>query len=318
MPNYEIRSSSLTSEEITQLQNNLKGMITIGIIVILFFSGVFSVLPNEISIYIGFGCVALFFMFVIGRQITLYIKDITGKEKLIIRGTITDRRLHFLRKSTRSTAYIYFDDQHIPVNFEHYHMVKTGDTVEIHYAPHTENSFALIPIYQHSRAQSFKPNKSYNQKSSPLNEILTPRDKKVMINFFRYRFIFLGFVFLFATYLMAGLILNGLYGILIFLFPIPILFITIIYFIIKNMYKMISDIRSNTKIAIKAFIYDKSVIRRRAKNYYFLKTDKMEIQINGKLYEAIETNQNVTLKLSNINRILLSVITADHEEIMNE
>jgi len=305
------------------LREKLKAPCFFMVIAIVFFSIIYAFLPNNQTVLIFFGLFCFLFFGVLIWWISGYFLDLKNGVKWIVRGKIDDRIMRYFKSGKRANNLLIIDGQKVKVEAFHFDEVRTGDEVEVHWAPKSGTSFSVSMLPGASgpggsmgasfqRAPRFK-------NTTPIKEELTVQDKKTLLKTLRSRLLFPVMVLLFVSYLITGLVLSGSGALLIFLFPIPIIFIFLVIKIIKIVGECLGERRAGHKEVSKTILIDKYQFDRagRGGTRYILVTPSTEISARKKLYHKINPHESISVSISSKSQQLLGITLSSGEYINN-
>ena len=121
------------------------------------------------------------------------------------------------------------------------------------------------------------------------------------------------------SYLIFGLVTSGSSGVLLFIFPIPILFVFLIYWMSKKILACSQEIKTGQKTITKTILIDKYQHHRpgRGGNRYILNTLEAEVSASKKLYKHLIVGQSISISISSVSKELLGVQLETGETIEN-
>jgi hypothetical protein len=321
MQDFTERQTRLSPDDQKHLKSNLIGMfIFLGIAIAIFYV-FYSAIPNDkVVFYVLTGFAALFFG-VIFWMIRGYLLDLSNNEKVIIRGFVTDQMTTFHRNSTRVSRRITIGDKKIPVNFQQMASIKTGDFVEVHYGRHSKLAFATIILHSGIPSTGTSSKTYSTTYSNPLKGsiagVLLDEDRKILAKQYRRSIRFEVYALIFITYLIAGLLFNGLTLVLIFLFPVPFGFIWLSYRIIKKTKLHYEDINSEGVLIYETLATDKSSINSKTAYSYTLVTEAMKLKTGKQVYEKVMPVQPIKIRVSRVHKRLIGVTLPSGDYLAN-
>lgn len=314
----------LNAMEEKRLREKLKTPSFFLVIAVVFFSIIYTFLPNDQTVLIFFWVFCLLFLGILTWLIGGFLLDLKNGVKSIIRGKVDDRITNYFKSGKRAHSVLIIDGRKVKVEPAHFDSVRTGDQVEVHWAPRSGTSFQVSALQgtsgrvgsiglHNQRALRFKDTES-------IKEVLTAQDKKVLWKTLRSKVLLPVLALLFMSYLVIGLISSGSGGLLIFLFPIPILFIFLVVKITKMVQKCSRESKIGHKMITKTMLIDKYQYHRSARGgtRYMLKTLSAETIANKKLYHKLNPNESISISISSESQQLLGITLASGEYVIND
>lgn len=250
--NHQESKTPLTKEDIKILKKNVIGGSIFGVIAILMFGFMFSMIVqvgDSVTLYI-FGGFGLFFFGIIAYIIGGPLLDIKSGQKTIITGKITNKERYQSSSSGKKSRskpkyYFYFGEKKFVVSDEHFHLANVGDEIALHYGRKSNTSLSIVKLSpdgtytssnnetialtpQNFMAQLQQERSTVQKKEFPLEDadlkkLRAIRNKKIGSNI-----LLLVFFCLFAMAFSLGLLLSNWF------FVIPeIIFLIIIGYAIK-------------------------------------------------------------------------------------
>lgn len=308
---YIEKLSPLTQEERSELQKGIKGLTFFLIIATTLFYFVYTVLPNDQTVMIGFAVFATLFLGALFWLIGGKVLDLNADEKSIVRGFVADQKTRFSTNSSSARRTIVVGDRQFHVSFIQMNTVKSGDLVEIYSGKYSKSVFTIINL-QTSHIESsvsFDIDSTIKQKhiSESIKEVLKSRDKTILTRqLWRTVRIFV-FMFIFASWLVVGLSISGSWALMIFIFPIPIVFLFSLWKIIHKIILHVGDLREGSALNYQTVLRDKSTVSKGAANSYKMITDTLSYHVSKNVYDNITPVQKLEIRVVPKSKRLISV-----------
>ncbi|MCB0735914.1 MAG: hypothetical protein KDC92_00280 [Bacteroidetes bacterium] len=319
MQQVDIRTERLSVDDRATLSTRRKGYFIFIVPLAAITYAFFNMVPLDTVAISILGVFFLFFYGVIGFLIYTVSADLSSDQKQIIKGFVDEKHTRIPRKTSQFKRSLIIGGKGYVVDFATYVEAKAGDLVEIHYAPKSDIAFKVINLSSADKAirttgelrmpSIQKPTKDLDKYKNlePLSVIMQPGDQRVLRKnlwqWMRFRLLALGFF----AYIMLGLSLSGLYAVLLFLFPIPIVFLIILYVILKKTYVVSRDINRSTKLTVKALITDKHSTTRRARTHYTFNTTYGSVIVSKSLYDELASGDEIEIHWAPKSKIVLGV-----------
>lgn len=325
----------LSPEDSKRIKKQMIPIMVFAVIAVVFFTFMYSFMVDDISDPFGdgeifgyfFGVFALFFFGIIGYMLWLTWSDLNGGYKYRITGIVTDKRLNVVtssstghRRSTSSTKryyYLYVDTNEYKVEYQHYSMAKVGDSIVMDMGPNSKIVFNFI-ITEHGTEEE-RIEKSATQMafvSSEVSEVPFSReDYNALYNQFiaevKSKLVWM----VFPLFIIIPLISTGMGALLVFLFPIVIIFIVQVVGVIKLGLQYQKSRDYGNKVVITDIVRDKSTqTSNRSGNKNIIRTTNHVININEQLYDILKTGDRIIIFKGKYMKHGLSVMTTDKNE----
>ncbi|WP_046757704.1 hypothetical protein [Kordia jejudonensis] len=316
---------SLTQQDKSKLRKKLGfiGIFTIGAVVI--FGFIFSFVLKDVTLgsdgfsyipFVMFGLFGLFFAGIIIYLARTVILDIRLGMKDCYEGIVDDKRLDIRQSSSTSTGargsssrssttkrnyFITVDGTEHSVEFSMYNAVSVGDSIYFEVAPKSKT--VLHHKILEEAVEESKQIQTYAKGSYPTSKIrkapLTRRDEDSLRSFYNQKIRKRLIIIAFLALPIGGLIFNGLGGLLVFLFPLPIIFIYQLYKLLRfhlNYKKAINSGKKNlvtTQVADKLFT---TISRNGSKQQNrTLKTTYGHVRVSEMMYEKVNSGDEIII-----------------------
>nr|WP_321411139.1 hypothetical protein [uncultured Allomuricauda sp.] len=326
----------LSSADIKKLRQQLFAMLLFPVVVIGMFllvvSFVFKDFKNSfvgdtVVIYVVIGFCLLFFG-IIAYMIGTIAIDLRRGIKYRISGKITDKRLNIQttgggesgaggkRRTTRH-YYLYVDGEEFSVDYKEYTKVRVGMQVVMDRAPKSQRILGLETL-PHSDAEVVLPSNSererFLEKRIPHTRY-TQKDVEALKRIWhavlkRRLFIAAPFVSM-----VVFLLISGLWGFAVFLFPLWVVPLYQFYKLFKTHRNYRRDKFSAHKKGVTVLVKDKLTItsNRRSNSNRVRTTDGMLV-VNTVLYDKLSVGDGVTIFKTQFGNVPISLRTMNQEE----
>lgn len=326
-----ISHSKLSSEEAKILRHRLWAVGLFAVISSIFFYVFFFQVKLSFSggaLYplIGF---ALFFSGIIVYMVLGVTRDLLRGEKQLIKGVVTDKHRHKSSNtgsrgkggsSSRPKYYLHFGDEKFYVEYKHYHEVSVGDTIELHYAPHSKVSLKVVRLSETAEIRPVKEKQSIReqlfewdqqQKNLPRKELaMSEADRKLLRQYRNRTMTFnLSFAGIGLFMLLAFAIGTLLWWVMVF--PSTFLFFWVVFFsrrVIKTHKLYRRDADSGLKIAVKTKILDKQMHTGSSRNY-LIRTSLGQHSVKRHVYELVQVREDAIVFLGKDTGWLIDIQT---------
>ncbi|KYG75440.1 hypothetical protein [Roseivirga echinicomitans] len=332
---YTEVEADLLPEELKKAKINLIGVL---IFMLIFFAFVkFFFWDNLISDVdemlplIMFGVFFLFFFAILGFIMKGFILDFVKKKKLILTGTVTDKRIDISthrsggsgrggssRSSTKRTYYLYFDEKQLSVNINIYNRTPVGSEVEIHYSKYSQSIFsdkiiaeaevseekikAIVPDVD--KDQNFVPKERELQMTKDDFELL----KKARNREIKSRLI----VFFILGWVVIGPLFSGFWLVTIMLFPFTIWWFMVVKKMIKYMLAYRNEVNSGLKIVYSELVLDR--FRQTGNTRGFMvRTNNQLISVNEDSYEQLKIGDLIIVFKGKATGWIFGFMTSDNQ-----
>jgi hypothetical protein len=310
-------------------RKKLRGKLWIGgvflLIVIAFFYGIYHFVLRDFSSgtdgfgavpLVIFGIFGLFFLGIIGYMISQFLKDLNSGVKNCIEGVVEDKQLSIKKSTSHSSGtgarsgrssktntqryyYMTVNGEQHKIEYPMYAKIKVGDTIYFEVTPSSKT--ILSYEIRQSAADTVSPTKMHHKSSYPTSRIrqapLTREDREIIYEYYRKQLKRrLTYIVLFGLP-VVGLLLNSLEGILLLIFPIPIILLYQIYKTVRLYFNYKKSMENVRKELVTTHIVDKLYTtithngRQRVK--YTLKTTYGNISIPEEYYKEFNTGDEI-------------------------
>lgn len=300
-----------------------------------FFSGDNSITSDRIGKYmmIGFG---VFFFGIIGYMIWSATVDIKRGVKFRITGKVTDKRLDVQTttshgtgggrtgsgsSSTRTTRryFVYIDNEEYSLDYKHYTKVKVGQSVVLDLAPKSNFTLNLeITGQTEENEEAVQEQAASDRKflESTFEEVrFNDQDLEALKRGYRAdvkaRMVWM------APFLLIdiGMIANGLWGFLIFLFPLVIIPLYQIFKLIKIYTRYQNNKLHSHKKGITTIVEDKSTYTsNRSGSSNNVRTTQGILKVSSVMYDKLNIGDKIIIFKPKEGKNPLSLMTLDKQE----
>ncbi|MAE84371.1 MAG: hypothetical protein CMB80_16640 [Flammeovirgaceae bacterium] len=328
----------LTPEDISKLRRRIIPILGFAVFATAIFAAIFSFVltgfadgfGDEPFIFIVFGFFALIFAGVIGYQIWAVATDIKLGIKERISGEITDKRLDVHTSTTHHSSgrrsgtstkttrryFIYIDGVEHTVDYRYYSQARVGEHVLMEIAPKSKTvlSFEATESAEEESPEEIEIDTKFLLKEFP-EQRLTEEDIRVLNSKFmkelKSKLLFMS-PFLFIIF---GLVVNELTGLLIFLFPILIFPMYQGFVVMRKLGFYIRNKQYAHKQADPVLVTDKhTYTSNRSGNRQNIVTSSGSVSVEPRLYDQLEVGDKLILFKPKYGKQILSVMTMDQEE----
>ncbi len=266
-----------------------------------------------------FGIFALFFVGVIGYMISIFIKDLKVGVKNCYEGIIEDKRLNIKKttsnkasvgtrggRSSRTNTKRYFymtvNGEEHKIEYPVYASIKVGDTIYFEVAP-TSNVMLTYKILESESDKVVRNTPKIHPKEYPNSRIrqapLTREDKENVYGYYTVALRKRLTIIVFMALPILGLMYVDLLGLIVFLFPIPIILVYQLYKISMLYVNYKKSIHNGRKDVIETHITDKLFTtisnNGRKSNTYKLVTTYKTIAVPETIYGNFNTSDEITV-----------------------
>jgi len=308
-----------------KIKQNLSFMSIFILVFIAIFAFIFSFVLNNFSTTsdgfdytssIIFGLFGLFFLGVIGYMIWIFVYDLKNGIKNCFEGIVEDKRLNIEHRTSSSSGtgnsgrkmstkryyHIIIDGIKHKVEREMYMNVTVGDHVYFEVTPKS-NILLSYKVLEKTIPATAKQITHYNRKNYPDSKIrqtaLTREDKGYLKTLYiialksRLRKI------AFISFPILALVFSGLGALLVFLFPLPIIFLYHLYKLVRLYFSHKKSTNERRKNLIETYVTDKFFTtvshNGNVRQNYTLKTTYKTIEVPEIVYENINTGDEIIL-----------------------
>lgn len=251
-------------------------------------------------IYIATGF-ALIFAVVIAVQVFRVVQDLAAGEQAVLIGRVSEKS-HYRPDRSRGKRtgspkyYLHFDDKKIEVKLNHFNKVNVQDQVELRYAPHSKHIFGVENLEDDTRRPEFRvPGRSSGglEEDKVFELPMTPDDRAALRKS-RNRMLLhrIGFM-LFSGWFFIGFALQELWGLVLLMSPMVLVFLYQTYKLFKMLSRYRMDTESGYKVGRTISITDKQTLERRG-TYYQLYSGDRSLAVDRKLFDAVSIGDRVT------------------------
>ena len=280
-------------------------------------------LIEGISFYvmIGFG---MFFMAIIGFMIWSFVFDIRQGVKHRITGIVTDKQLNISTRSgagsrnssSRTTRYYYIfvDGIKYKMNYSGYNQVQVGDQIEMEKAPKSGLTLNLEVLASTEAPETQANDRSYlntRLEPAPLTTSDLQHLKKQLRQFLTRRIV----MNLPLLFIVFSLIVSDMAGLLLFLFPIPIILGVAFYRSMRETTRYFKNKAEGHKLGTTALVEDKlTVNHNRAATKYQVKTSSGMLSVTEKAYQNLDKSDKLVIFRPMFGKTPLSLMTMEQHE----
>lgn len=327
----------LNEQDIKKLRKYLLPTILFPVVVIGMFYAFFSIFfkdtgffQDKIGLYMLVGF-SVFFFGIIAYMIWGYAIDLRSGFKYRIEGKITDKELRVSTSrtnnsktgssSTTTSRYYYVDIDGVRYSIEsqHFGKLKVGNEVTMEKAPKS-NVTLLLEVRENDELPPEKSAEADNDKRSFLSS--TPRN--IPFNQNDFKALKKGFMakaklrliwFLPPMLIAISLVVNGMQAFLVFLFPLVLIPGYQLWKFSREFRQYNSNKQYAYKRGIPTIVEDKSKYSYNGKGSNNVSTSLGTIKVNDQLYGQLTVGDKIILYKPAKGKQILSVTTADNEEI---
>ena len=300
-----------------------------------FFNGNNSITSDRIGQYmmIGFG---VFFFAIIGYMIWSATIDIKRGVKFRITGLVTDKRLDVHTSTSHSVGggrtgsgssssrttrryFVYIDNEEYALDYKHYSMVKVGQSIVLDLAPKSNFTLNLdITSQVEENEAAVKEQVATDRKflESTFEEVrFSDQDFEALKRAYkadlRSRMVWLAPILL----IDIGLIANGLWGILVLLFPLIIIPVYQLIKLAKTYFRYQNNKLHAHKKGVTAIVEDKSTFTsNRAGSSNNIRTTQGLLKVNSVMYDKLSIGDKIIIFKPKEGKNPLSLMTLDKQE----
>lgn len=325
----------LTSEDTRKLQKRMAPIF----IFPLFLAGMMYFVFNSVlgngsfesdSIFIfGFGAFGLIFLGIIGYMLWSFVADIRGGVKERLQGLVTDKRLDIQtsgghgtgsnRSKTRTTRhhYIYLEGEELKMDYRDYNRVRVGERIVMERAPKTGTVF-MLEVLQSATADEYTEEVKGNDEfldTDMIEERFSPEDLAVLQRIFarerKRKFIFMLPLLLIASWFVYV----GYWGLLVFLFPIPLILLFQFIGLCRLYLRYSKDKAHGHKRGFTTLLEDKiTVTGNRHQGKHAIRTTRGRFTVSTQIYDALSAGDRLVIYMPRNGKTPLSIVTLDGKE----
>lgn len=327
----------LNEQDIKKLRKYLLPTILFPVVVIGMFYAFFSIFfkdtgffQDKIGLYMLVGF-SVFFFGIIAYMIWGYAIDLRSGFKYRIEGKITDKELRVSTSrtnnsktgssSTTTSRYYYVDIDGVRYSIEsqHFGKLKVGNEVTMEKAPKS-NVTLLLEVRENDELPPEKSAEADNDKrsflsSTPKNIPFNQNDFKALKKGFMAKAKLRLIWFLPPMLIALSLVVNGMQAFLVFLFPLVLIPGYQLWKFSREFRQYNSNKQYAYKRGIPTIVEDKSKYSYNGKGSNNVSTSLGTFKVNDQLYGQLTVGDKIILYKPAKGKQILSVTTADNEEI---
>lgn len=327
----------LNEQDIKKLRKYLLPTILFPVVVIGMFYAFFSIFfkdtgffQDKIGLYMLVGF-SVFFFGIIAYMIWGYAIDLRSGFKYRIEGKITDKELRVSTSrtnnsktgssSTTTSRYYYVDIDGVRYSIEsqHFGKLKVGNEVTMEKAPKS-NVTLLLEVRENDELPPEKSAEADNDKrsflsSTPKNIPFNQNDFKALKKGFMAKAKLRLIWFLPPMLIAISLVVNGMQAFLVFLFPLVLIPGYQLWKFSREFRQYNSNKQYAYKRGIPTIVEDKSKYSYNGKGSNNVSTSLGTFKVNDQLYGQLTVGDKIILYKPAKGKQILSVTTADNEEI---
>jgi hypothetical protein len=253
-------------------------------------------------------------------MMSIYVNDLNGGVKDCFEGIVEDKNLNIVQSKSRGTRsgfrggsrssstqtkryyYITVDGTQHKVEYTMYNNVKVGDTIYFEVAPKSK-VVLFYEVLAHAVARTSPKAVHRTKENYPNSKIrkspLSRVDLDVLRKFFYKKLQYRLSIMLFIGLPIIGLIYNGLWVFVVFLFPLPLIILYQLYKVLRLYFKYQKSVASGRKQLIEAEVRDKvftTVSNSKGKHAkHTLITSYDSVQVPENIYQKIDTGAEIVI-----------------------
>jgi hypothetical protein len=328
----------LNEQDISKIRKHLIPILVFPFLVVGMFYGFYSIfwsdsqfLQDKTGQYMLIGF-SVFFFGIIAYMISTSVIDLRRGFKYRIEGKITDKKLDVRTSTTHSPNgktgsssshsstsrhyYVSIDDVQYAIEQQHYGKLKVGNAIVLEQAPKSHLTL-LLEVNELSQRQSAEIDADNRQflNSIPQKVPFKPEDFQALKKGFQSK-LKTRLIWLFPTlFIVLSLVWSGMQAFLVFLFPLVLIPAYQLWKIMRELRQYHRNKQFAYKEGIPALVEDKSKYTHNGKTSNTIRTTHGYLKVDNRLYEKLNTGDKVTLYTPAKGKQVLSVLTADKEEI---
>ena len=328
----------LSSEDTQKLRKRLLPILVFPVIfgglVYLIFSQVISndqFNSDGIFTYV-FGGFGLFFLGIIGYMAWSHLADIKGGIKEQIEGEVTDKRLDIQTSTSHRTGsrgrsssststtryhYVYLDGEEIKMDYRHYSRVKVGDQIRLERAPKSNIILMLEVLETGNKEEQIQEGKVDAKflATEIAEKRFTPEDlaalKRIFVADRKRKLTFM----ILPGFITAWFIYTGMWGLLLFIFPIPIIILYQLIGLSRITLRYSKDKAYGHKSGRTTLLEDKlTMTGNRTKSKHMLITTHGRYTVSGPIYDVLSSGDKLVIFMPKYGKKPLSIATLGGEE----
>src|SRR5690606_492713 len=328
----------LNEQDISRIRKHLIPILVFPFLAAGMFYGFYSVFLSDSQflqdktgqyMLIGF---SVFFFGIISYMISTSVIDLRTGFKYRITVTINDTKLDVRTSTTHSPNgktgsssshsrtsryyYVYIDDVQYAIEQQHYGKLKVGNAIVLEQAPKSHLTL-LLEVNELSQFQSAETDADNRQflNSIPQKVPFKPEDFQALKKGFQSK-LKTRLIWLFPTlFIVLSLVWSGMQAFLAFLFPLVLIPAYQLWKIMRELRQYHRNKQFAYKEGIPALVEDKSKYTHNGRTSNIIRTTHGYLKVDNRLYEKLNTGDKVTLYTPAKGKQVLSVLTADKEEI---
>lgn len=312
----DIRIERLSPDNRSFLRKRLIGYSIFSLVAIAICIVFFLMAPRDTFLTIALVCFWLLFFGLIVYMFSGVFRDISLDQKLIVRGVIESKASRAKRKSSTINRMLQIGGKQYYVDFRDFASVTAGDTVELHYAKHANVCLGLIVIHsstvrdiEKQAEDEIKEVKEEYREDRAME--LQPEDRQLLWSSFWRWARFRIFAILILGWMLLGLVAGGLWAVALFLFPLPLALLYLIYSLVRKANQIQRDIRGGQKLVKALKVIDKSSYQRRARSYYQVLVKGGKLAVNKKEFDRIVVGKFYLIARAPSSKIILGIQLAE-------
>jgi len=324
----------LNEQDIKKIRNHLIPILVFPFLAAGMFYGFYSffwsdstLLQAKTGLYMLIGF-SLFFFGIIAYMISASVIDLRRGFKYRIKGKITDKKLSVTTSRTTTSKsgknhsstsrhyYVYIDGVQYAIEQQYYGKVKVGNGVIMERAPKSCITL-LLEVNETATAQSTETDNGNRQflKSTPKKAYFKQEDFKALKRGLQSKLKTRLIWFLPTLFIALSLVWSGMQAFLVFLFPLVLIPGYQLWKFIRELRQYNRNKQYAYKEGIPAVVEDKSKYTHNGRTSNTIRTTHGYLKVDNRLYEKLNTGDKVTLYTPAKGKQVLSVLTADKEEI---
>ncbi len=328
----------LNEQDISRIRKHLIPILVFPFLAVGMFYGFYSAfwsdsqfLQDKTGQYMLIGF-SVFFFGIIAYMISTSVIDLRRGFKYRITGTITDKKLDVRTSTTHSPNgktgsssshsstsrhyYVSIDDVQYAIEQQHYGKLKVGNAIVLEQAPKSHLTL-LLEVNELSHLQSKETNADNSQflNSAPQKVPFKQEDFQALKNGLQSKLKTRLIWFLPTLFIVLSLVWSGMQAFLVFLFPLVLIPAYQLWKIMRELRQYHRNKQFAYKEGIPALVEDKSKYTHNGKTSNTIRTTHGYLKVDNRLYEKLNTGDKVILFKPAKGNQLLSVLTADKEEI---
>lgn len=329
----------LNEQDINKIRNHLIPILVFPFLVVGLFYGFYCLfwsdsqfLQDKTGQYMLIGF-SVFFFGIIAYMISTTVIDLRWGFKHRITGKITDKKLDVRTSTTHSSNgktgssstttsryyYVDIDGVRYSIESQHFGKLKVGNEVTMEKAPKS-NVTLLLEVRENDELPPEKSAEADNDKrsflsSTPKNIPFNQNDFKALKKGFMAKAKLRLIWFLPPMLIALSLVVNGMQAFLVFLFPLVLIPGYQLWKFSREFRQYNSNKQYAYKAGIPAIVQDKSKYAYNGKGSNNVSTSQGTIKVKDELYAKLTVGDKIILYKLAKGKQVLSVLTADKEEV---